>query len=306
MGPAAIVALLLAQSAADPITIAANHLRERNFDAAIRALSQAATQQPRSALVHLLLGQAYLGKGSAELVAQAKAEFQEAQNLDPTQTLPSFYIAKIDLDLGRITQAERELRRALERKPREHYLLALLGEVHRQKGDAQRAIQLTSEAIASGPDALPVHYYRALAYWDLRDETRALSDLDRLLNTPFVTVDALVLAGTIHLQKNRPNEAEFHLRKAIGLDAARAEPHLRLAQVLRKQRRFQLALQELARVEAAPQLSSPYFQKLLADAACEQGLIRVDQGDKAAARVWFQRALEIDPSHEAAAAALKP
>jgi Tfp pilus assembly protein PilF len=65
-------------------------------------------------------------------------------------------------------------------------------------------------------------------------------------------------------------------------------------------------MQELKRVEAAPQLSSPYFQKLLADAACEQGLVYVDQGKASQARVWFQRALEIDPSHPEALTRLKP
>jgi tetratricopeptide (TPR) repeat protein len=306
MGLLASVVFLMAQAGPDLITSAANHIRERRFDIAIRELTQAATHQPRSAPVHLLLGQAYLAKGTAEFVAQAKAEFQEARDLDETQVLPSFYIAKIDLDLGRISQAERELQRALEKKPGEHYLLALLGEVRRQQGNTEAAIELTTKAIAAGPEALPVHYYRALAWWDRKDDARALQDLDRLLNSPLATADALVLAGTIHLHRNRLSEAESNLRKAIALDAARAEPHLRLAQVLRRQKRFDLALKQLALVDAAPQLSSPYFQRLVADAACEQALIRLDQGDRAAARVWLQRALEIDPAHEEATRHLKP
>lgn len=288
------------------VTNAANHIREKRLDAAIRDLTRAAALQPRSAVVHLLLGQAYLGKGTPELVAQAKAEFQEARDLDPSQVLPSFYIAKIDLDLGRISQAERELRFALGKKPGEHYLLALLGEVRRQQGKAEEAIELTTKALTAGPEALPVHYYRALAWWDRQDETRALQDLERVLSSPWATVEAFVAAGTIHLHKNRLAEAESSFRRALQLDQERAEPHLRLAQVLRRQGRLDLAIRELSLVEAGPQLSSPYFQRLLADAACEQGLIRVDQGDRTAAKAWFQRALEIDPSHPEAMNHLRP
>jgi tetratricopeptide (TPR) repeat protein len=288
------------------VASAAKHISEKRLDAAIHDLTRAAALQPRSATVHLMLGQAYLGKGTPELVAQAKAEFQEAQDLDASQVLPSFYIAKIDLDLGRISQAERELHQALEKKPGEHYLLALLGEVRRQQGRLDEAIELTTKALAAGPEALPVHYYRALAWWDRKNETRALQDLDRVLNSPFRSAEAFVAAGTIHLHKNRLAEAGSNFRKAVQLDPNRAEPHLRLAQVLRRQGRFDLAIEELARVEAAPQLSSPYFQRLLADAACEQGLIRIDQGDPAGAKAWFQRALEIDPSHEEAMNRLRP
>ena len=281
-------------------------IRENRLDAAIRELTRAAAMEPRSAMAHLLLGQAYLGKGTAELVAQAKAEFQQSKELDSGQALPSFYIAKIDLDLGRISQAERELQQALEKRPGEHYLLALLGEVRRQQGRIEEAIELTTKAIATGPEALPVHYYRALAWWDRKDEIRALEDLQRVLDSPFPTVDAFLAAGAIHLHHNRLAQAEASFRKAVELGPDRAEPRLRLAQVMRRQRRFDLALKELSRVESAPHLSSHYFQKLLADAACEEGLIRLDQGDPARAKASFQRALEIDPSHQEAMSRLRP
>ncbi len=302
----AIAMLLMAQLSPDWIARAAGHIREKRFDAAIQELSQAARQEPRSSLVHLLLGQAYLSKGTAAFVAQAKAEFQEARDLDDTQVLASFYIAKIDLDLGRIRQAERELERALEKKPGEHFLLALLGETRRQQGDPDGAIQLTTQAIESTAEALPVHYYRALAWWDRKNEKRALEDLAKILPTAAATADAYLLAGAIHLDRQRLREAEANVRQAIEMEDGRAEAHLRLAQVLRRQRRFDLARRELARVEAAPKLTSPYFQRLLADAACEQGLILLDEGNAGAARAWFVRALEIDPEHAEARRRLKP
>jgi protein O-GlcNAc transferase len=303
--------LSMAQSGAIPeharlVNNAAQLLRESRPDAAIRELTRAATLEPRSAAVHLLLGQAYLAKGMAEFVAQAKAEFQQARDLDLDQVLASFYIAKIDLDLGRAAAAERELRRALERKPEEHYLLALLGEARRQQGDTEGAIAFTSAALASGEEAVPAYFFRALAWWDRKDETRALEDLSSVLASAHATAEVYEAAGAIHLHFNRLDQAEANFRKAIQLAPDRAEPHLRLAQVFRRQSRYELALKELARVEASRQLSSPYFQKLLADAAFEKGLIIDAQGDVAGARASFQRAIEIDPSHAEAGARLRP
>lgn len=281
-------------------------LRENRPGPAIRELNKAAALEPRSPAVHLLLGQAYLGKGAPEFVAQAKAEFQQARELDPEQVLASFYIAKIDLDLGRVGNAERELRQAIQKKPKEGYLLALLGEVRRRQGHAEEAVTLATQALESDPQAIPAYFYRALAWWERKDEARTMADLSHVLASPYATVEAHQTVGTIHLHYGRLAEAEDSFRKAAQLAPDRAEPRLLLAQALRRQRRYDLALKELARVEAATQLSSPFFQKLLADAAFEKGLILTDQGDLSAAKASFQRAMEIDPSHEEAGRRLRP
>jgi predicted Zn-dependent protease len=280
-------------------------IQRKELDRAIGALTRAVALDPTAPAGHLMLGHAYLAKASPEYVAQAKAEFQQARQLDPNQTLPYFYIAKIDLDLGRLRQAEQGLRVALERAPNEHYLLALLAETRRRQGHAEEAAALATKAIAAGPEALPVHYYRALARRDLSDNDGALADLNILLATPYATADALLAAGEIHLQAGRAAQAEPAFRRALAFDANRAEVRLRLAQALRRLGKPDAALAELRAVEAAPQLSSPYFQDLLASAAAERGLILAERGDAAGARAAFQRALELDPSNVDAARALK-
>jgi tetratricopeptide (TPR) repeat protein len=307
------LALLLFLAQAGPIpeyarlvNSASKLLQENQIDPAIRELMRAAALEPRSPAVHLLLGQAYLGKGAPEFVAEAKAEFQQARELDPEQVMASYYIAKIDLDLGRIANAEQELQRAIRIKPREHYLLTLLGEVRRRQARPEEAIKMITHALENDPQAIPAYFYRALAWWDRKDEVRAMEDLNRVIASPYATVEAYQLSGTIHLQQNRLGEAEASFRKAVERSPGNAEPHLRLAQVMRRQRRYEAALKELAVAERAAQLTSPYYQKLLADAAFEKGLILSDQGEKSAAKASFQRAVEIDPSHEEARRRLQP
>jgi tetratricopeptide (TPR) repeat protein len=303
--------LCLAQPAAVPestrlVNSALRLMQEKRLDEAIGTLKKAAGIDPRSAAVHLLLGQAYMGKATPEFVAEAKGEFQQARELDASLTQASFFIAKIDLDLGRVSQADRELQAALKKKPEEPYLLALLGEVRRQQGKPEEAIALTTKALAVGAEATPVYYFRARAWWDLKKEKEALEDLARLMGTPFATTDAYLTAGMIHLDVNRLREAETCFRRAMELGPELAEPRLRLAQALRRMGRYALALEQIQRVEAAPQLSSPYYQRLLADAACERGLILSDQGNLKGAKLWFERALEMDPTHAEAAKRVRP
>jgi tetratricopeptide (TPR) repeat protein len=311
MGSLALILLFLAQAGPVPeyariVNASVKLLQENKFDEAIRELRRAAALEPRSPAVHLMLGQAYMAKGAPEFVAEAKAEFQQALSLDPDQVLASYHIAKIDLDLGRINSAEQQLMRAIEKKPKEHYLLTLLGELRRQQGRADEAIALTTQAIEIEPRAIPAYYFRALASWDRKDEKSAIDDLNRILNSPFATVEAYQTLGSIHLHYDRLAEAETSFRKAADRGPGRAEPHLRLAQVMRRQRRYDAALNEVAQVEANAGLSSPYFQKLLADAAYEKGLILSEKGDTASARKAFSRAIDIDPSHEGARRRLPP
>ena len=105
MGIPVVLLFYLAQAGPIPeyarlVNNAAKLIQENRPDPAIRDLTRAAALEPRSPAVHLLLGQAYLTKGTSQFVAQAKAEFQQARELDPEQVMASYYIAKIDLDLG--------------------------------------------------------------------------------------------------------------------------------------------------------------------------------------------------------------
>ena len=237
----------------------AEAMRSRRFDAAIREFTRASALSPHSGRAHLLLGEAYLATGSPTLLAEAKAEFQQAREFDPALSTAGFYIAKIDLDLGRLDRAEREIART----PPSPYLDALLGEVRRNQGRSGEAVRLTSKALAAAPDVSLFLYYRALAYWDDgHNEGAALADLARITDQ---TPEMHILAAKIHLWHRRPIEAEAALRRSLAL-GERAEAHLRLAQAYRLRNLRTEAQNALARFRAAPQLPSAHFERLSEEA----------------------------------------
>ena len=65
----------------------------------------------------MLLGQACLALHSVTMMGEAKAELQEALNLDPNLLWARFYLAKVYIDLGKYDRAREELQRGLKQAP---------------------------------------------------------------------------------------------------------------------------------------------------------------------------------------------
>src|SRR5947208_3165763 len=73
----------------------------------------------------MLMGQAYLALRSAGMIAEAKAELQQALNLDPDLFWARFYLARVYIDVGRNDKAKEELERGLVQRPNVPHFLAL-------------------------------------------------------------------------------------------------------------------------------------------------------------------------------------
>jgi tetratricopeptide (TPR) repeat protein len=280
----------------------AAHLQRSQPREAIVELKRAVAIDPRSAAAHQLLGQAYLGLGAVEMIGEARAEFQQALDLDPGLVWARFYLAKINFDLGRLEKAKAELERALQTRPNVPHFLSLLGEVSRQLGQPERAVELSRKALEADPAMTPAHYYIALAYLDLKNEDEAIRELERAVGSKYVIPEMYLKLGSIHTAKGNLAEAEQLYQKAVALDPARPEAHLRLAEVYRLQGAHDPALEQLKR--AAPDgkrfLNTEYFQKLQADYFYETGRVYEDKGMVEEAAKAYMRALEVEPGHEPA------
>ena len=79
---------------------AAEHLQQGKAVQTIRECKAVLAADPRLAPAHMLLGLAYLGKGSPAMIADAKAELQQALDLDPQLVLARYYLARLYFDQG--------------------------------------------------------------------------------------------------------------------------------------------------------------------------------------------------------------
>ena len=280
----------------------AESLQRNQAQQAVRDCKEAVGIDGQSGPAHLLLGQAYLLMRSASMIAEAKAELQQALDLDPSLVWGRFYLAKVYLDTGRPDKAAAELDEALKTRPGVAHFLSLRGESERKLGHPEAALEWHRKALASDPKMNTVHYYAALAYMDLRREDEAIGELEASLQSAFVAPELYLTLGSLYVQRKRYREAEDLCRKAIALDPSRSESYLNLAQLYNAQSLSSKALAALH--QALPPgktfATSPYYQQLQADIHFEFGRAYAAKGSQREAIAAYLRCLELDSGRLAA------
>jgi tetratricopeptide (TPR) repeat protein len=271
------------------------HLERGEVEPAVQALKAAVALNPQNAAAHMLLGRAYLAQRSVGMMAEAKAEFQQALDLDPGLLWARFYLARIYLDMGRTDKAKEELVRGLEAKPGVPHFLSLLGEAERKLGNYTASLELHGKALAADPAMNTAHYYAALTYMDLKEDDEAVRELELSVESKFVAPEMYLTLGSLYTKRKRFAEAESVCRKAIALDPSRAEAYLNMGQLYNVQGASDKALAALrVALEGRSFPTSPYYQALQADVFFETG--RAHQAKRATAEAIraFERSLDYD------------
>jgi tetratricopeptide (TPR) repeat protein len=277
-------------------------LQRNQAQQAVTECKQAVSIDGQSGAAHMLLGQAYLALRSASMIAEAKAELQQALDLDPSLVWGRFYLAKVYLDTGRPDKAKAELEQALQTRPGVAHFLSLLGEAERKLGHPEVALVWHRKALAADPKMNTVHYYAALAYMDLKKDDEAIAELEASIQSPFVAPELYLTLGSFYTQRKRYVEAEDLCRKAIALDPARSESYLNLAQLYNAQRFGSKALDalHLALPPGKTFPTSPYYQALQADIHFEFGRAYTAKGSPREAIAAYLQCLALDAARPAA------
>ncbi len=271
------------------------YLDRGEVEPAIREFKSAVALNPESAAAHMLLGRAYLAQRSIGMMAEAKAEFQQALDLDPTLLWARFYLARIYLDMGRNDKAKAELEAGLQAKPGVPHFLSLLGETERKLGNYEASLKLHAQALAADPALNTAHYYAGLTYMDLNRDDDAIRELERSIDSKFVAPDMYLTLGSLYTKRRRFAEAESVCKKAIALDPSRPEGYLRMGQLYNVQGASEKALAALRQaLEGRAFPTSPYYQALQADVFFEIGRAHQARGDTAEAIQAFERSLDYD------------
>ena len=283
--------------ATEKLKSGAAFLQRGEVEQAIRELKKALALDPQSAAGHMLLGQAYLGLRSVSMIAEAKAELQQALDLDPSLLWARFYLAKVHMDLGRYDRAREELELGLQARPNVPHFLSLLGEVHRKLRNPNLTIELNRQAVKLDPALTPAYYYIGLAYMDLNQEDDAIAALESSINSPYVAPEMYLTLGSLYARRKRYEEGEELCRKAVALDPSRPEAHVNLAQLYNLRGASDKALHELKlALEGKSFPTTPYYQQLQADAFFEKGTATLAKGMTAESIQAYLTALEFNPN----------
>ena len=276
---------------------AAEHLQQGKPEQTIREVKRVLAADPRLAPAHMLLGLAYVALGSAARIADAKAELQQALDLDPELLWARFYLARLYFDQGLSEKAQEQLERGLKQSPGLPHFLSLLGEVRRELGDPGASVELNRKAIEAGVTMAPAHYFLALAYLDLKQEQAAIAEFEKAIRSPDAGPEMYNALASLYIKKQRFAAAEDLCRKAIALDRSRPDTYLNLARVYNAQHASDKALEVLrAALPAGKEFpATEYYQALQADLAVERGAAYTAKKMYAQAIDEYARALDFDP-----------
>ena len=277
--------------------VAAQHLQQGKAEQAIRECKAVLAADPRSAPAHMLLGLAYLAQRSSAMIADAKAELQQALDIDPELLWARFYLARLYFDQGLNEKAQEQLERGLKQRPGFPPFLSLLGEARRKLGDPGASLELNRKALEADATMSPAHYFLALAYLDLKQEQPAMAEFERAIHSPYVTPEMYNGLASLYIKKQRFAEAEDLCRKAIALDRSRPDAYLNLARVYNALHASDKALETVraALPEGKEFPVSEYYQGLQADLAVERGAAYTDKKMYALAIDEYARALDFEP-----------
>ncbi len=265
----------------------------------VATLKGVLAEDPKSADAHVLLGIAYRGLGTQEMLAEAIAELRQAIDLDPTLMPARFYLAHLYLDLGRPARAKEESMTALEKAPGNPQFLASLGESERQLNNPQKAVDLTRQALQADASLLEARYYLGLALLDLGRREDAIKELEQVVAANAGRPEAFLALGAAYTQSGRLDAAIKVLAEGTKLDPSRADLHIQLARVYRSKGLLDRAEAELSRAQPKPDapLASSYVEheRLEFDLYVERGLVKLKRGQLVAAAETFKKALAMEP-----------
>lgn len=266
----------------------------------VTALKGVLAEDPKSADAHVLLGIAYRGLGTQEMLAEAVAELRQAIEIDPTVTPARFYLAHVYLDMGRPARAKEELEAVLDKAPGNPQFMASLAEAERQLKNPRKAVELLRQALQTDPSLLEGRYYLGLALFDLGQTTDAMKELEQVVNANVSRPEAYLALGTVYNQAARFDDAIRVLSQGTRVDPSRVDLHIQLARAYRSKGLLDRAEAELSRVQPQSNgtLAASYVEheRLEFDLYVEQGLLKMKRGQLVAAADALKKALAMEPN----------
>jgi tetratricopeptide (TPR) repeat protein/tRNA A-37 threonylcarbamoyl transferase component Bud32 len=261
-----------------------------NVSRAIEAFQDAIRRDPKFALAHAGLGEAYWTQyqetKSEEAVTRARSEITEALRLDPDQPLTRFALARLYQGTGRPDEAIEELHRLLALRPGNDDAHRVLGDILLAKGRNEEALGELSKAVELRPDYWENHRILGRAYYQLGRYPEAVRALTRVTELQPDNSRGFQMLGAAYDKMGNDDQALVYYRRAIELNPD-ARAYSNLGTLYYRQGKFAEAAQAYS--EAARLEPSPAKHRNLGD-------LYARLGQRTRAREQYQRAVELSQS----------
>lgn len=144
-------------------------------------------------------------------------EIKKVFSLRPEIPLPYYEIGKAKFRVGKIEEAEKWLKDAIERNSEHPLALHLLGEISISKGNGEEGISLIEKAISLEPELPNSHFVLGTLYYDFGEDQRALEEFKKALDLRPLWEDPYFQSSLILMEDSRWDEAISYLSEVIKL-----------------------------------------------------------------------------------------
>lgn len=281
----------------------------RQLDEARRALETAVHYDPDQVQAHRLLGATLYDLGA---MGRAIEHLEKTAALDLDDPRPHRLIGLIYKDYERYGDAVIAYRESLRRTPHRD----LANDVRYELAEcliAQRNYTEAQAVLRESPRLPDIRVLEAECHVALGEPERAQALVQQVLDVTPDHVGALMMMATIAMEDRRFDEAIATLERAREIEPGDPIVHMKLAQAYRQNGDAESAdtsLEEMQRLRDLKLQFSELHQQTLndvtnADLRFQLGELANKLGRPDLARVWFEAALALAPSHTRARKALR-
>jgi putative PEP-CTERM system TPR-repeat lipoprotein len=221
-------------------------------------------------------------------VKGALATLQKEQAL--SNYAPAIYLQSVlQFQQNQVEQAVAGLERYIEMAPTDTRARKLLGNAYLRKNDSERAVAMLTPALETSPDDVQTLSLLGSAYLMQRQYDKATQLLERAAAIDPKNPETQTRLAAGELQAGDAARAIKTLEEALDLNPTETQANLMLVMTHLRDRNFEAAREAARRFQVA-QPNSPLPVAM-------QGMVASAEGDRAAARRHFEKALEIQPDY---------
>jgi tetratricopeptide (TPR) repeat protein len=258
--------------------------QKKEIPAADQALGEATKLAPTRSPVRLKYAQFKVQTGDSNASRKILEEtIQKAPDYIPALMM----LAEIDVAQKNADEADSLIAKVLQRDSNNPEAILLSARIKLVQGDAAKAIAILDGMQGKYPKYAPVYYALGQAYLAGGDVNKAVSSLERAVVLNPNLTDAIQLLAQTNIRKGDFKAATVSLRQLVRSKPNLPQPRLMLAEAYRGQGDLDSALEVYRELEKS-------FPKN-PETALLTGMMLLQQDKREAARLSFNRALELAP-----------
>lgn len=211
------------------MALIASHIRQKEFDKALKAIANLEKKQPDNPLVHNLHGSAMLGKGDS---AGARKSFEKALSINPAYLPAASALAQLDMIAKKPDDARKRYESVLAKEPKNIQALLAIAELQARAGAKPDEIAAQiGKAVAAAPNEPAPRLALIGLHVRNKDGKKALTAVQEALAAIPDRPELLDVAGQVYQLNGDTNQALATYGKLANLLPTAPHPYLRMAEI---------------------------------------------------------------------------